>query len=277
MVRGRLTEWFKEPVLKTGVGQLTEGSNPSPSAIFMTDIQRKSLDLYRAYQKGLLGNQTMPEDTHPSFSNQEERLAFFTLPMALNYQRNSYKLWEAATDTFSDSGTKQIFSVEQVAKLSQDELRHLLLKHKLALQPNRHIDTWLRLGITISQNWGSITGLLAAADNDFLKLQQLVQAEHKKGFPYLSGPKIFHYWSYILGEYCAINLSNREFIQIAPDTHIIKCSIRLGVLNEEQSKTMSRDEISKTWRSTLAGTGLSPIDMHAPLWFWSRNGFKYEL
>ncbi len=27
-----MTEWFKEPVLKTGVGKLTEGSNPSLSA-----------------------------------------------------------------------------------------------------------------------------------------------------------------------------------------------------------------------------------------------------
>ena len=29
---GRMAEWFKAPVLKTGVGQLTVGSNPSPSA-----------------------------------------------------------------------------------------------------------------------------------------------------------------------------------------------------------------------------------------------------
>ena len=32
ILSGRVTEWFKEPVLKTGVGQPTEGSNPSPSA-----------------------------------------------------------------------------------------------------------------------------------------------------------------------------------------------------------------------------------------------------
>ena len=29
---GEVSERFKEPVLKTGVGQPTEGSNPSPSA-----------------------------------------------------------------------------------------------------------------------------------------------------------------------------------------------------------------------------------------------------
>jgi hypothetical protein len=27
-----VAEWFKAPVLKTGVGQLTVGSNPTPSA-----------------------------------------------------------------------------------------------------------------------------------------------------------------------------------------------------------------------------------------------------
>ena len=30
-----MVEWFKAAVLKTAVGQLTEGSNPSFSAIFM--------------------------------------------------------------------------------------------------------------------------------------------------------------------------------------------------------------------------------------------------
>jgi hypothetical protein len=37
----------------------------------------------------------MPEDSKPNeFKNQEERLVYFTLPMSLNYQRNSYTLWE---------------------------------------------------------------------------------------------------------------------------------------------------------------------------------------
>lgn len=30
---GRLSEWFKEPVLKTGEGKPSVGSNPTPSAI----------------------------------------------------------------------------------------------------------------------------------------------------------------------------------------------------------------------------------------------------
>ena len=34
-----MAEWFKAPVLKTGVGQLTVGSNPSLSAEEKTDVK----------------------------------------------------------------------------------------------------------------------------------------------------------------------------------------------------------------------------------------------
>lgn len=240
-------------------------------------IQKHCLELRKAYENGLLGNQIMPEDCHPEFANKEERLCYYTLPMSLNYQRNSYALWESAKIAFEDEGTKLIFSVSDVSKIKRDNLRPLLLKHKVALQPNKHIDTWYRIASTINSEWGGLEYMLARLDCDFLKLQQSVQIVNKKGFPYLSGPKIFHYWCYILGEYCEVSLKNKEFIQIAPDTHIIQCSIRLGVLDESESLKMSRDDISNRWREVLSGTGLSPIDMHSPLWFWSKNNFNYEL
>lgn len=243
----------------------------------LTQIQKHCLELRKAYEEDQLGNQIMPEDTHPEFANEEERLSYFTLPMSLNYQRNSYALWEAAKLAFEDAQTKSIFSVATVASLSPDELRPLLMKYKVALQPNKHINTWHRISSTIANEWGTIENMLSSLDYDFLKIQEAIQVTYKKGFPYLSGPKIFHYWSYILGEYCGVLLKNRDFIQIAPDTHVIQCSIRLGVLTQKEALKMSRDEISTRWREILAGTGLSPIDMHSPLWFWSKNSFSYAL
>ena len=38
-VCGRMVEWFKAAVLKTAEGQLSEGSNPSSSAIFFALFQ----------------------------------------------------------------------------------------------------------------------------------------------------------------------------------------------------------------------------------------------
>lgn len=235
--------------------------------------------LLAAYRDGKLGYMKMPEDSNPSFTplQAEERLAYFTLPMSLNYQRNSYKLWESALASYRDPETKTIFDVQHVSEMPVDTLRKLLMKHRVALQPNKHIQTWQAICKTVSQNWGSFSKLLAATNDDYLQLRQYVQTEHKKGFPYLSGPKIFNYWSFILREYGKIPLKNAEFIEIAPDTHVTQCSVKLGVISSEEAEKLDRDKISLRWRETLAGSGINPIDMHPPLWFWSRNNFAYKL
>lgn len=233
--------------------------------------------LILAYKTGDLGQTIMPEDTSPDFNNKEYQLAYFTLPMALNYQRNSYKLWEAALETFNDTETSNVFDVEAILIMSEEQLREKLLKYKLALQPNKHIQTWYKISKTIFENWGSFTEFVKASEGDFLKLKQIVQVDYKKGFPYLSGPKIFNYWSFIISTYGKVNLVNREYIEIAPDTHITQCSVKLGVISEEEAVKLSKDQISLRWRELLEETGIAPIDMHSPLWFWSRNGFLFDI
>ena len=235
--------------------------------------------LLQAYRQGQLGYMKMPEDSNPNFSDEEKeiRLVYFTLPMSLNYQRDSYKLWESVLNTFNDSETKMIFDVNASANLDEEKLRNFLLRYKIALQPNKHIATWQKISKTISENWGSIEGLLKFVDYDFLKLREIVQVKFKKGFPYLSGPKIFNYWCFIIQEYGKVKLKNSEFIEIAPDTHITKCSVILGVITEDESNGLTKEKISEKWRLILNGTGINPIEMHPPLWFWSRNNFQFKL
>ncbi len=231
-----------------------------------------------AYKSGLLGQTVMPEDTNPGFidSQFEERLSYFTLPMALNYQRDSYKLWEAALKTFNDPETKFVFDVHTVSLKSEEEVRAALMKYKVALQPNKHVNTWRTIAKTIDENWGSVENLITASNSDFLQLKQLIQVDYKKGFPYLSGPKIFNYWSFILSTYGGVQLKNRDQIDIAPDTHITQCSVRLAVITQDESISLSKDQISNRWREVLKGSGIDPIDMHSPFWFWSRNGFIFS-
>ena len=237
-------------------------------------------ELIKAYKNKSLGPiSSMPEDKHPEFKNSEteDRLAYFTLPMSLNYQRDSFKLWEAALKTYMDNETRSVFDVNRSSLMNTDDLRKLLLKYKLALQPNKHINTWKTISTTISSNWGSITKLIKYSEYDFLKIKNIIQKEKKKDFPYLSGPKIFNYWSYIIMEYCNIKLKNADFIDIAPDTHVIKSSVLLGVITTDEANKISRETISEKWRKNLTGTGITPIQMHAPLWFWSKNNFSYNL
>jgi len=241
------------------------------------EIVSKCRVLLNAYKSGELGQTRMPEDSNPGFSDPEKRFVYFSLPMALNYQRNSYKLWEACLETFNDPETSVVFDVKTSAELTEDELRAYLTKYKVALQPNKHIATWKKIATTVNDNWSSFSKLVSSVDNDYLKLREVVQKDFKKGFPYLSGPKIFNYWSFILNSYCDASLKNSEFIEIAPDTHVTKCSVLLGVISEEEASFMTREKISERWRGVLHGSGITPIEMHPPLWFWSRNGFVFKL
>jgi hypothetical protein len=94
----------------------------------------------------------MPEDSHPEFQTQEERLCYFTLPMALNYQRNSYMLRESANKSFQDPETKRVFNTQKVSNTDKDVLAQALLKYKVALQPNKHTQTRSTISQTIYQN-----------------------------------------------------------------------------------------------------------------------------
>lgn len=243
------------------------------------EIISKCRILLDAYKSGKLGFTKMPEDSNPGFSEDERelRLAYFTLPMSLNYQRDSYKLWESALNTFRDSECKVVFDVKESALMDSAKLRNLLLKYKIALQPNKHISTWQAIAKTVFNNWNSFQELLKYADNDYLRLKQIIQKDYKKGFPYLSGPKIFNYWCFILKQYSSVDLKNSEFIEIAPDTHVTKCSALLGAITKKEAEELSKEQISERWRKLLKGSGINPIDMHPPLWFWSRNDFKFKL
>lgn len=256
-----------------------------------TNILHKNCKkLIEAFKLGKLGQTVMPEDSNPGFfdisddeksknkdEDEEFRIAYFTLPMALNYQRDSYKLWESALKTFNDSETRFVFDVGEVSEASEDQVRKALMKYKVALQPNKHINTWRTIAKTIYDEWGTFAKFFEAINGDFLNLKQIVKVDHKKEFPYLSGPKIFNYWSFIISTYGKVGLKNRDHIEIAPDTHITQCSVKLGVISEIEAESLEKDEISERWRELLKGSGIDPIDMHSPLWFWSRNGFVFEL
>ncbi|MED5017372.1 hypothetical protein P9847_08625 [Paenibacillus chibensis] len=83
------------------------------------------------YLSGLLGGEIMPEDANPDLpKGSAQNYLYFTLPMALNYQRNSYTLWDSARKSYEDEETAGIFNPEWVLSMEENKLRELLLKPK---------------------------------------------------------------------------------------------------------------------------------------------------
>ena len=250
-----------------------------PTSEKITQVLKASEKLIHLHKCGALGGEIMPEDSNPGLpKDSESYFMFFTLPMALNYQRNSYRLWESAKNTYEDTDTVDVFSPNMVVNMQTDELRDKLLKYKVALQPNKHPEIWMRLCQTfVSEFEGSVKSFLYQNALTVANIKAYMGA-NKKMFPYLSGTKIMNYWLYVISQYTEAVFVDKENITVAPDTHVIQASVRLGLIEpNEISNPNIREIVSDLWNIIFTGTNLNPIDIHTPLWLWSRGGFIVDI
>lgn len=217
----------------------------------------------------------MPEDVHPNLPRSSSELAhYFTLGMALNYQRNSYALWRSCTATWEDVDRKWVYEPSCVVRRSVEELREALVHHKVALQPNNHIRIWRTICEGLVRHYdGDIRNLITKTEGRISILKEEI-AVNKKAFPYLSGTKICNYWLYVMLTYTDFGLREKWALNVAPDTHVINATRVLGLISKiEAEHPSARELVATRWRDTLQNTELDPIDIHTPLWLWSRSGF----
>lgn len=241
------------------------------------EIFTKVEKLYNMWKKGMLGGEFMPEDSNPGLPKESlQNYLYFTLPMALNYQRNSYKLWESAKSTYLDKDTNFVFDIDKVLASDINGLKNALTKYKLALQPNKQTGIWQNLCKTIKEHFnGDIRNLFKACNYDVNKIRNYIQIIHKKDFPYLSGIKICNYWLFVTYQYTDVKYINHNELTVAPDTHVVKATHKLGLITDDEfNKSNIQSIVVSRWNDLLKGRTYSPIDIHTPLWLWSRNGFK---
>ncbi len=243
----------------------------------MEEILNNIDKLINMYKNGELGGEIMPEDANPNLKNDTlENYLYFTLPMALNYQRNSYTLWECALKTYNDNETQFVFNPKLCLEKSFEEVQYALTKYKLALQKQKQTEIWISLCNTFIELFdGDIRKLFNILDNDVNKIRNFIQKENKKKFPYLSGIKICNYWLYVIYQYTDRKYKNIDCLTVAPDTHVCKATYKLGLITvTEFNSSNVQSIVIERWKEILKDTQYNPIDVHTPLWLWSRNGFK---
>lgn len=142
--------------------------------------KKKMLDtienLIHMHQNGELGGEVMPEDANPNFDKASlENYLYFTLPMALNYQRNSYTLWKSALKTYNDVDTRFVFEPKQCLEKSFEEVQQALTKYKVALQRQKQTEIWLKLCETFVDLFdGDIRRLFDINENSVDKIRQYI-------------------------------------------------------------------------------------------------------
>jgi len=242
----------------------------------MTQAQqlKRVLKLHDLFQKRKIPTLAQHEVNPGLPKGSRENYLYFTLPPSINFQRQSPAMWAAALKTWNDSETNYLFFPEKVALKTREEVQKDLLKHKLALQLNKHTDIWMTVSKAFSSHFKSDPRELFKRGNwDVIDIHRIIQQDMRKDFPYISGPKMANYWLYILSHYTDAKFKNMQEISIIPDTHVLQCSIKLGL----STLAMSSVEVAAVWKDLLNGSTLSPVEMHPVLWNWSRNNFLPEV
>jgi hypothetical protein len=224
-----------------------------------------------AFREGRLGPDVVPEDDEPAYINEGDRWAFLALVTSVNYRRNSASLWRSAKAAYEDSATRWIFDVAQVTTADREVLLRTLTSTGVAIQPTRQVPGWRAIAESVHEQWGSFQTLV----NDhasFHELRRTVQVDYRKGFPYLSGPKLFNYWNYTMMRKGMTSFPDANLIDVAVDSHVMKSSVQLGL--PAAISGAPAPAVASEWRDILAESWLVPTDLTVPLWIWSRANFE---
>jgi len=230
--------------------------------------------LIALYEQGLIPTLAQHEVNPGLPRDSRENYLYFTLPVCINFQRNSPAMWAAALATWEDPETQYVFFPEKLAKTPIEKVKSDLVKHRLALQPNKHTLIWTTIAKTLHDHYGDDPrSIIEEAESDAGKLISLLQKTHRKRFPYLSGPKLSNYWPFILSHYTHVQFKNSQEISIIPDTHVLQSSTRLGLT----LVTATPLQVELAWKELLKDSGINPSQVHPVLWNWSRNKFRPEV
>lgn len=231
----------------------------------------KVIKLKQIYEQGLIPRLHQHEVNPGLPKGDRLNYLYFTLPVALNFQRSSPAMWAAALKTFEDPKTNYLFFPELVMAKPFEQIQADLLKHKLALQRNKHTQIWIAICKVLNEQFDNDPRqIFKAAQNCVVRTKDILQIKRKKDFPYLSGAKMANYWLYILHHFTDVKLRNLQKISIIPDTHVLQASLMLGVTEPGDAPEV----VAKKWFKLLKSINLQPIELHPILWNWSRAGFK---
>lgn len=254
--------------------QLSKPATNTRPSITKTGQLERVKKLLACFEQGLIPTLAQHEVNPALPLGSRENYLYFTLPVCINFQRSSPAMWASALKTYADPETQYLFFPEKLAETPIDKIRADLTKHRLALQPNKHVLIWTTIAKTLHDFYsGDPRQIIAEAGTDAGELITILQKTHKVRFPYLSGPKLSNYWPYILSRYTDVKFKNSHLISIIPDTHIIQSSIKLGLVATNATSL----QVELAWKNLLAGSEIAPTTMHTVLWNWSRNKFLPEV
>lgn len=222
---------------------------------------------------GIFGFKETPQHEAPKRAETlEQRLRFVTFSVAIDYLRDSYRLYNTCRATFDDEETNWVFDPVAINSARFDKLTLALCKHGVAQRPTKDIDVWSTVGKRLLDLFeGQVTNMLDSVSRNGPALLVLVK---ESGFLGLSGPKIGPLWLRMMND-CCTPIGDISYVPIPVDRHVVTASFATGALSgvyRDQSLDVLTDPIQSVWREAGQLGGFAAIHLDVPLWELGRLG-----
>ncbi len=247
---------------------------------FTTDPQRACVagqKLLAAFNNGgIFGRTATPQHRPPKNAvTIEQRLRFVTQTVALDYLRDSHRLYNAGRATFEDEATQWVYLPVVVEQARFKDVARALKKYGLAQREEKDTDIWMQLCQKLVDHYrGSVYELLASVN---FHAPSVLEVARSARFPSLSGPKVGSLWVRMLNDSCT-PLKGLEDIPIPVDRHVMNASLALGVVT---CKGLDKDllelpeitpPVQSVWFDGAKLGGFRAIDLDAACWWLGKLG-----
>lgn len=236
--------------------------------------------LYQAFQnQNVLGEIAMPEHILPRNTERgsHEHLHFITLTVAIDYQRDADKLWEASRLTFADTQTRYLYNPAAVAQTDFSKIARDMRKYRLSKKEEKDAQIWHSVCLTLTRHFDSdVYELLQSVNFNAQAALELIR-DPRYNFLYLKGPKIGPLWLRMLEDsWQGHHLEALEKLPVPVDIHIATATVMTGGVTGPftGSFTELREAVVQVWFDSCAGTTYYPLQFDEALWHLSRRGCR---
>lgn len=243
---------------------------------------------------GIHGHSDMPEEALPAGIERgsPEHVAFITLTVSIDYQRDAGALWDSSRRSFEDAETRYLFDFRALQNAPLDSVVKDMQRQKLSGKPQKDACIWRAVGTSFASKWFAdpLAFLESCAWDSPRVLRRLESGKHLQAgrltadFPYLKGPKIGPLWLRMLRDNVGVDrLQRLEEVPIPVDVHVARATLAVGVVRGSYAGNLAGlfGAVRDAWFQSVAGLragqrAMVALDMDEPLWHLSRYGCMYR-
>ena len=208
---------------------------------------------------------------------------FVTFVAAMDYSRDSTRLWRAAVKLFASH--PEVFDPDKVVSMPSPTVSDLLRASGVSQRHGPDATAWCSIADSLASRSGAVCRVVEDGIGDAEELLAELKSRDRAGltrFPMLRGPKVGPMWVRIMANPGGAQISRIATIPVAVDVHVRRVTENLGVTATRGPKLNKKikKKIQCAWYAAVkvariggpSGITDTCAALDPALWFFGKHG-----